>query len=403
MVVVIDDDVVIGMMLSMALPGATIAEASRRGEGLALVRVTRPDAIIVDRRFPDGDGLELVRTLREEDGNQEVVIIVLTAGFDEAERPEVEAAGANAYLAKPIDPDELSRIIVSLIGDRPVIAREQPSVPMTAVTEELLPGERPIAPSRGATSSRRMPLRARPADPPPPVRKGSTFGSLPRWDAPPVLHELTDDDRLMSPSDLPIWGRSTTPEPPPPAPAASDAEEIDKLEALLDDARHDNARLLRQIDGLEAQLTEANAGGQRALTEREFLSGATEELRAAVARAEADAHLLREQLVEARASAAEVDQLRRELSAAYARIDALENVNTPAKAAPAKRVAKKSAKAEPAAKRVAKKTTKAGTPAKATPAKRVAKKAAQAPEDDPAPAPAPRRVRQLRPLKKREP
>src|SRR5689334_7870503 len=99
-IVVVDDDIVVGMTLSIGLSGAEIIEAGRPTEGLARVQESRPDAVIVDRFFPGADGLELVRTLRADPATSKLPIVVLSAAYDD-DREEVEAAGADAYLGKP--------------------------------------------------------------------------------------------------------------------------------------------------------------------------------------------------------------------------------------------------------------------------------------------------------------
>ncbi len=114
-ILVVDDDIVVAMLLGMSLPDVVVLEASRMGEGLATARETRPDVVVVDRTLPDGDGLDLVRALREAPETETVPIVLITAGHDPQDRTDVLRAGADEYLAKPFEPDDLERLLRALI------------------------------------------------------------------------------------------------------------------------------------------------------------------------------------------------------------------------------------------------------------------------------------------------
>jgi DNA-binding response OmpR family regulator len=115
-VLVVDDDVVVKLILSFELPGVELIEAGTTREGLETARREKPDAIIVDRRLPDGDGLELVRALRGSFATAQTPILVLTAGHEEAQREAVTRAGADDYLAKPFDAPALLARLESLVA-----------------------------------------------------------------------------------------------------------------------------------------------------------------------------------------------------------------------------------------------------------------------------------------------
>ena len=78
------------------------------------------DAILMDMRMPEMDGLEATRTIRamEHPDAKTIPIIALTANaFDEDVQRSMQA-GLNAHLSKPVDPDVLYRTLETLIGDR---------------------------------------------------------------------------------------------------------------------------------------------------------------------------------------------------------------------------------------------------------------------------------------------
>jgi CheY-like chemotaxis protein len=106
-VVVVDDDVAVPMSLSFSDEAVEVTDANRLSDGFEIATRGDFDVAIIDRRMPDGDGLELVRKLRGEPATATLPIIVLTASHDESDRDEVLLSGADEYLAKPIEPSAL--------------------------------------------------------------------------------------------------------------------------------------------------------------------------------------------------------------------------------------------------------------------------------------------------------
>jgi len=121
-VLLVDDDAYIRLLLSAALPGTEILEAWRVAEALDVALNERPDAIIIDRRLPDGDGLDLVRLLRGDPDLTFTPILFLTAAHTEQDRLEVLEAGADEYLSKTdelVDLADVGRRIERLINLAP--------------------------------------------------------------------------------------------------------------------------------------------------------------------------------------------------------------------------------------------------------------------------------------------
>lgn len=114
-VLVVDDDAYLRLLLALEIPDLVILEASRTEEGYELAMSERPDVVVVDRRLPDGDGLDLVRRLRANAAMRRTPIIVVTAGHDESLRYGVLRAGADDYLSKPINPEELRARIQQIL------------------------------------------------------------------------------------------------------------------------------------------------------------------------------------------------------------------------------------------------------------------------------------------------
>lgn len=126
-ILVIDDEDVTVQLIEMLLErrGYEVVTASRAEEGLRLAYRTHPDLILLDIMMPDMDGWEVCRRLRE---LSDVPIIFLTAKDDVRDVVKGLEMGADDYIAKPYDNNELvARIRVHLRR-----------VPKPAVAEELV-------------------------------------------------------------------------------------------------------------------------------------------------------------------------------------------------------------------------------------------------------------------------
>jgi two-component system KDP operon response regulator KdpE len=97
---------------SLASHGYRVLEAERAAEVVGLVTSHNPALILLDLGLPDGDGLELTKSLREW---SRVPIIVLSARGREDDKVAALDAGADDYLTKPFGVNELlARMRVAL-------------------------------------------------------------------------------------------------------------------------------------------------------------------------------------------------------------------------------------------------------------------------------------------------
>ena len=105
-VLIVEDDTRIANWVKVYFERAGFsAEVTHDGaSGLAQARDLAPDLIVLDLMLPRLDGVELCRILRRE---SEVPIIMLTAREAPAERVMGLDSGADDYVVKPFDPEEL--------------------------------------------------------------------------------------------------------------------------------------------------------------------------------------------------------------------------------------------------------------------------------------------------------
>ncbi len=93
---------------------ALVAENGLRA--LEEIEIFQPDVVILDIYMPVMDGVKVCKFIRVEKQNSTLPIIAITAYGDETKKEEVLNAGANLYLAKPIDPVELLDHVRSFVG-----------------------------------------------------------------------------------------------------------------------------------------------------------------------------------------------------------------------------------------------------------------------------------------------
>lgn len=113
-ILIVDDnpDLVAAMTATLELlTNHRVVSALNGVEGLEKALELRPDCIIVDVRMPGLDGYQLVRTLRGDPDTTAIPLVILTAMTTERDRFQGMAAGADQYLIKPIEPEQLVKAI----------------------------------------------------------------------------------------------------------------------------------------------------------------------------------------------------------------------------------------------------------------------------------------------------
>jgi DNA-binding response OmpR family regulator len=114
-VLICEDDSNLRTLVRLALgEGYRFFEAPDGPSALELARSIRPDLIVLDLMLPGRSGFDVLSDLRRgEDADTPVIVISAWSHSDEA---AVEA-GADRFVAKPFDPDELRDAAVELLED----------------------------------------------------------------------------------------------------------------------------------------------------------------------------------------------------------------------------------------------------------------------------------------------
>jgi DNA-binding response OmpR family regulator len=106
---VIDDDEDMNRMMGAyaRLNGFAYRAAITGQAGLDEVRRKPPAVVLLDVMLPDVDGFEVCRQLKTDEQTRAVPIIMITALTDPESRDRGLTAGADAFLSKPFDPEQL--------------------------------------------------------------------------------------------------------------------------------------------------------------------------------------------------------------------------------------------------------------------------------------------------------
>ncbi len=116
-ILIVDDEPEIVDMLQTILDmrGYETVGAYNGTDGLLMTRVDSPDLIILDMMLPDIEGVEVCRIVRSDPSTADVPVVFLSARTAQSEVERGLAAGANAYMTKPVNLprlfDELKKLI----------------------------------------------------------------------------------------------------------------------------------------------------------------------------------------------------------------------------------------------------------------------------------------------------
>ncbi len=134
-VLVVDDEPQIVRALKVVLreAGFRAVPAETASQALDLAAVSPPDAAIVDLVLPDGDGVDVTRSLREW---SEMPILVLSAVGEEEQKVRALDAGADDYITKPFGARELVARLQAALR-RAVRDEEEPSIVVEGLEIDL--------------------------------------------------------------------------------------------------------------------------------------------------------------------------------------------------------------------------------------------------------------------------
>ncbi len=120
-VLIVDDESHIRLLIEMLLEdledsGVELLMANNGQEGLDRIRKFHPDLVLLDIMMPEINGFDVCRTVKKEWGMDDVTIILLTAKGQRVDLQQGAEVGADRYITKPFNPDELLDLVTDVLG-----------------------------------------------------------------------------------------------------------------------------------------------------------------------------------------------------------------------------------------------------------------------------------------------
>ncbi len=122
-ILIVDDEKSILELMTTVLVewGHEVGTASSVGEGLEKIETFHPELVLLDVQLPDGTGLEILKVIMATQPG--ISVVMITANVDVKVAVEAIKRGAEDYLAKPLDLDELE-ILIKQIEERRGLKRD---------------------------------------------------------------------------------------------------------------------------------------------------------------------------------------------------------------------------------------------------------------------------------------
>lgn len=111
-ILIVDDEAHIRLLIEQTLEdleydNVEIFTADNGADALNTIQDLKPELVFLDVMMPNIDGYTVCRMIRRELKMKEIYIVILTAKGQEYDRRLSEESGANLFMTKPFDPDEL--------------------------------------------------------------------------------------------------------------------------------------------------------------------------------------------------------------------------------------------------------------------------------------------------------
>lgn len=119
-VLIVDDEAYIRLLISQALEdledeGVNLLTAEDGEQALRIIDVEKPDLVFLDVMMPKMNGFDVCHAIKHELGFKNICVVMLTAKGQEFDKQRGLNVGADTYMTKPFDPDELFEKAVEIL------------------------------------------------------------------------------------------------------------------------------------------------------------------------------------------------------------------------------------------------------------------------------------------------
>jgi len=120
-VLIVDDETHIRILLEQTLEeledeGVELLSAGDGETALGLIQEQQPDLVFLDVMMPRMNGFDVCYQVKKKLNLEKTYVIMLTAKGQEFDKKKGEEVGANLYMTKPFDPDELLEKAIEILG-----------------------------------------------------------------------------------------------------------------------------------------------------------------------------------------------------------------------------------------------------------------------------------------------
>ncbi|MFZ9002946.1 MAG: response regulator transcription factor [Robiginitalea sp.] len=118
---IVDDEAHIRMLIEQTLEdledeGVELLFAENGEKALNIIQEEKPNLVFLDVMMPKMNGMEVCHKVKKELGLDQVYIILLTAKGQEVDRQKGLEMGADRYMTKPFDPDEMLSVAEEILN-----------------------------------------------------------------------------------------------------------------------------------------------------------------------------------------------------------------------------------------------------------------------------------------------
>jgi len=111
-ILIVDDEAHIRLLIEQTLEeledeGVELVTADNGEDALNTIRKEKPELVFLDVMMPKMNGFDVCQAVKSDSNLKEVYIILLTAKGQEYDKLKGSEVGADVYMTKPFDPDEL--------------------------------------------------------------------------------------------------------------------------------------------------------------------------------------------------------------------------------------------------------------------------------------------------------
>jgi two-component system, OmpR family, alkaline phosphatase synthesis response regulator PhoP len=123
-ILIVDDDPVIRNLLTQILEefqesGVRILTAENGEVAVESIKREKPDMIFLDVMMPKMNGFEVCDMVKRNPETKDIYIIMLTAKGQEIDKQKAKELGADYYITKPFNIDEIIKKVIDILGIRP--------------------------------------------------------------------------------------------------------------------------------------------------------------------------------------------------------------------------------------------------------------------------------------------